>query len=162
MLISNTVSIGKLVCSERKRLKATQRNLALSSGTGLRFIVDVEKGKPTCKSGKVLEVSNCPYVAEAFPGKWIDRRIEIPVHSIERTFWRKPPYCMQKHTGRWKKMMPERYSLHYDKFAILAQAESAHSAPKFCPVITPKCGICFSVNCHLGMKFLMASKFLKC
>ena len=58
MIISNTVSIGKVVRSERKRLKATQRDLALSSGTGLRFIVDLEKGKPTCQSGKVLEVLN--------------------------------------------------------------------------------------------------------
>jgi HTH-type transcriptional regulator/antitoxin HipB len=58
MLISKTVSIGKVVCSEGKRLIATQRDLALSSGTGLRFIVDVEKGKPTCQSDKVLEVSN--------------------------------------------------------------------------------------------------------
>jgi len=124
--------------------------------------VDVEKGKPTCQSGKVLEVSNCPYVAEAFPGKWIDERIEIPVHSIERTFLRKPPYCMQKHAGRWKKMMPERYSRQYNNYATLAQAESPHGAPKFCPLITPKCGICFSVNCHLGMNISMASKFLKC
>ena len=58
MLISKTVSIGKVVCSEGKGLIATQRDLALSSGTGLRFIVDVEKGKPTCQSDKVLEVSN--------------------------------------------------------------------------------------------------------
>jgi hypothetical protein len=58
MLISKTVSIGKVVCSGGKRLIATQRDLALSSGTGLRFIVDVEKGKPTCQSDKVLEVSN--------------------------------------------------------------------------------------------------------
>jgi hypothetical protein len=58
MMISNTVSIGKVVRSERKRLKVTQRDLALSSGTGLRFIVDLEKGKPTCQSGKVLEVLN--------------------------------------------------------------------------------------------------------
>ena len=58
MVISNTVSIAKVVCAERKRLKATQREFALSSGTGLRFIVDVEKVKPTCQSGKVLEVSN--------------------------------------------------------------------------------------------------------
>ena len=58
MVISNTVSIGKVVRSERKRLNATQRDLALSSGTGLPFIVDLEKGKPTCQSGKELEVLN--------------------------------------------------------------------------------------------------------
>ena len=34
----------------------TQRSLALTSGTGLRFIIDLEKGKPTCQIGKVLTV----------------------------------------------------------------------------------------------------------
>ena len=28
----------------------------MACGTGLRFIVDVEKGKPTCQTGKVLQV----------------------------------------------------------------------------------------------------------
>jgi y4mF family transcriptional regulator len=34
----------------------TQEQLALTAGTGLRFIVDLEKGKPTCQIGKVLAV----------------------------------------------------------------------------------------------------------
>ena len=34
----------------------TQEDLALTSGTGVRFIVDLEKGKPTCEIGKVLDV----------------------------------------------------------------------------------------------------------
>jgi predicted transcriptional regulator len=34
----------------------TQKELALTSGTGLRFIIDLEKGKPTCQFGKVLTV----------------------------------------------------------------------------------------------------------
>jgi len=34
----------------------TQKGLALTSGTGLRFIIDLEKGKPTCQLGKVLTV----------------------------------------------------------------------------------------------------------
>ena len=28
----------------------------MTSGTGLRFIIDLEKGKPTCKIGKILQV----------------------------------------------------------------------------------------------------------
>jgi hypothetical protein len=28
----------------------------MTSGTGLRFIIDMEKGKPTCQLGKVLTV----------------------------------------------------------------------------------------------------------
>ena len=36
----------------------TQKNLALTSGTGLRFIIDLEKGKETCEIGKALTVLN--------------------------------------------------------------------------------------------------------
>ncbi len=40
----------------RKQLKITQKDLAMACGTGLRFIVDLEKGKPTCQIGKTLQV----------------------------------------------------------------------------------------------------------
>ena len=49
-------SIGRLIRSTRKALKVTQRDLAMTSGTGLRFIIDLERGKPTCHLGKVLTV----------------------------------------------------------------------------------------------------------
>jgi y4mF family transcriptional regulator len=49
-------SIGRLIRSTRKALGVTQRDLAMTSGTGLRFIIDLEKGKPTCHLGKVLTV----------------------------------------------------------------------------------------------------------
>lgn len=48
--------IGTLVRDTRKRLGATQKDLALTSGTGLRFIIELEKGKQTCEIGKVLTV----------------------------------------------------------------------------------------------------------
>lgn len=48
--------IGRLIRSTRKALGVTQRDLAMTSGTGLRFIIDLEKGKPTCHLGKVLTV----------------------------------------------------------------------------------------------------------
>jgi len=48
--------IGKLIHKTRKRIGVTQKNLALTSGTGLRFIIDLEKGKPTCEIGKALTV----------------------------------------------------------------------------------------------------------
>jgi len=48
--------IGELIQATRKHVKVTQKQLALTSGTGLRFIIDVEKGKPTCQLGKVLTV----------------------------------------------------------------------------------------------------------
>jgi len=50
--------IGKLVKQSRIRQGLTQPNLAMVAGTGLRFIVDLEAGKPTCQIGKVLLVLN--------------------------------------------------------------------------------------------------------
>jgi len=48
--------IGELVRLTRKTMGVTQKDLALTSGTGLRFIIELEKGKPTCQIGKVLTV----------------------------------------------------------------------------------------------------------
>lgn len=48
--------IGRLIRTTRTGLGLTQENLALTSGTGVRFIVDLEKGKPTCQLGKALTV----------------------------------------------------------------------------------------------------------
>jgi HTH-type transcriptional regulator/antitoxin HipB len=48
--------IGQIARECRKRLGVTQKDLALTSGTGLRFIIELEKGKETCQIGKVLTV----------------------------------------------------------------------------------------------------------
>lgn len=48
--------IGKLIRDTRKILGVTQKDLALTSGTGLRFVIDLEKGKQTCEIGKALTV----------------------------------------------------------------------------------------------------------
>jgi len=48
--------IGELVKKTRKSMGVTQKRLALTSGTGLRFIIELEQGKPTCQLGKVLTV----------------------------------------------------------------------------------------------------------
>ena len=48
--------IGSLIKETRKSLNLTQKDLALTSGTGLRFIIDLEKGKSTCQFAKVLTV----------------------------------------------------------------------------------------------------------
>ena len=50
--------IGKLIRDTRKRLGVTQKDLALASGTGIRFIIDLENGKETCEIGKVLAILN--------------------------------------------------------------------------------------------------------
>ena len=48
--------VGELVKNIRKGMGVTQKDLAMTSGTGLRFIIEMEKGKPTCQLGKVLTV----------------------------------------------------------------------------------------------------------
>jgi len=48
--------VGKIVRQTRKVLGATQKDLALTSGTGLRFVIDLERGKETCQLGKVLTI----------------------------------------------------------------------------------------------------------
>jgi len=50
--------IGKLIRNTRKSLGVTQKSLALASGTGLRFVIDLEKGKDTCEIGKALAILN--------------------------------------------------------------------------------------------------------
>lgn len=50
------VQIGQIVRSERKELGLRQDELAAASGVGLRFVVELERGKPTVQLGKVLSV----------------------------------------------------------------------------------------------------------
>ncbi len=56
MNIRNTEQLGKAIRKKRKQLGVTQKDLAMTCGTGLRFIIDLEKGKPTCQIGKTLQV----------------------------------------------------------------------------------------------------------
>jgi HTH-type transcriptional regulator/antitoxin HipB len=56
MAIRTVEQLGAVIRLRRKALNLTQSDLALASGTGLRFIVDLEKGKPTCHIGKALAV----------------------------------------------------------------------------------------------------------
>lgn len=56
MIALTTQGIGDFVKKTRKSLHLTQKDLALTSGTGLRFIIELEQGKPTSQMGKVLTV----------------------------------------------------------------------------------------------------------
>ena len=56
MKIQDAQSLGQDIRQQRRRLKVTQKDLAMTSGTGLRFIIDLEKGKPTSQLGKALEI----------------------------------------------------------------------------------------------------------
>ena len=52
----DSISLGLLVRRERKAQNLKQAELAAVSGVGVRFIVDLEAGKPTLQLGKVLQV----------------------------------------------------------------------------------------------------------
>jgi len=53
--VFETADIGTLVKLKRTGLGMTQSQLANVSGTGIRFISDLENGKPTMQIGKVLD-----------------------------------------------------------------------------------------------------------
>lgn len=54
--VRTPAELGALVRDHRKRLGATQIELAALADVGPRFIVELERGKPTLELGKVLRV----------------------------------------------------------------------------------------------------------
>jgi y4mF family transcriptional regulator len=55
-IVRSTQQLGHALRSARKQLGLTQPQLALAAGVGVRFIVDLEAGKPTLRLEKVLRV----------------------------------------------------------------------------------------------------------
>jgi y4mF family transcriptional regulator len=54
--VSDSPTLGRVVRETRRALGLTQPGLALSAGVGVRFVVDIEKGKPTAQIGKIMQV----------------------------------------------------------------------------------------------------------
>jgi y4mF family transcriptional regulator len=54
--IPDPIALGRIVREARRALRLRQPDLALSAGVGVRFLVDIEKGKPTAQIGKVMQV----------------------------------------------------------------------------------------------------------
>lgn len=57
--IKSSTDLGNIAKQARKSQNLTQDQLAAICGVGRRFIIDLEKGKPTCvieKSIKVLQM----------------------------------------------------------------------------------------------------------
>jgi transcriptional regulator with XRE-family HTH domain len=48
---------GALIRNRRKSLKMRQDQLALATGVGRRFLIDLEAGKPSCQLGRSLLVA---------------------------------------------------------------------------------------------------------
>ena len=58
MKIENAEALGKMVREYRKRQNITQSQLAAAANTGLRFISDLENGKPTVQLDKALKAAS--------------------------------------------------------------------------------------------------------
>jgi len=54
--IRSPQQLGEALRGARKQLGLTQPQLALSAGVGVRFIVDLEAGKPTLRLENILRV----------------------------------------------------------------------------------------------------------
>lgn len=55
-VIRSSTDLGTVVRKQRKRLALKQTDIAGLGGTGNRFIVELESGKPTVQLQKVLDV----------------------------------------------------------------------------------------------------------
>ena len=54
--IHSAADLGAALRAQRKALGLTQADLALAAGVGLRFVVELEAGKPTVQMMRVLRV----------------------------------------------------------------------------------------------------------
>src|SRR6476660_4645447 len=68
-------AFGALIRSRRKMLNMRQDQLALATGVGRRFLIDLEGGKPSCQLGRSL------LVAEALGIKSVD--VPVAVRSSQ-------------------------------------------------------------------------------
>jgi len=57
--IGTPQALGALVRARRREQGASQAELASLCGIGVRFLSDLENGKPTVELGKVLQVLAC-------------------------------------------------------------------------------------------------------
>ncbi len=52
----DSIELGRVIKTKRKVQGLTQEALAASSGVGIRFVRELEEGKPSCHLGKTLSV----------------------------------------------------------------------------------------------------------
>lgn len=55
-IIDTPSALGQAARSARKQLGLTQPQLAMAAGVGVRFIVELEAGKPTLRLENILRV----------------------------------------------------------------------------------------------------------
>jgi y4mF family transcriptional regulator len=54
--IRNSRDLGLVIRQERKSIGVTQKQLAMTAGVGLRFLIELERGKPTAQMEGVFKV----------------------------------------------------------------------------------------------------------
>lgn len=54
--VRNTTELGRAVRARRKEVGLTQTDLATAAGTSLRFVSEVERGKPTARIEGVMRL----------------------------------------------------------------------------------------------------------
>lgn len=70
--IGSTEELGAALRRSRKALGLTQAELALAAGVGLRFVGEVEAGKPSAQLGRVMQL------IEALGGSLVLRSGPVP------------------------------------------------------------------------------------
>jgi y4mF family transcriptional regulator len=55
--IKTPEDLGSLIRERRKKAKLTQKKAAALAGVGVRFLSELERGKPTAQIGKTLKVA---------------------------------------------------------------------------------------------------------
>ncbi len=68
-------AIARFIKEQRKRNKLTQEEFALRSGLGLRFVRELEQGKPTVRLDKVNQAL-AMFGSQAVPGP-IEQKEEL-------------------------------------------------------------------------------------
>ena len=82
--IRSPQQLGRALRAARKQLGLTQPQLALAAGVGVRFIVDLESGKPTLRLENVLRVIDAlggEIRLTGLPAGSTDNRSEDTVHG---------------------------------------------------------------------------------
>lgn len=54
--INNSKELGGAIRAERKRLGVTQKQLSMTAGVGLRYLIELERGKATARLEGVFKI----------------------------------------------------------------------------------------------------------
>ena len=55
-IFSSPKGLGTAIRESRKKDRLTQAELAFAAGVGIRFVSELEAGKPTAQIGKIMQV----------------------------------------------------------------------------------------------------------